>query len=389
MESMEKGLITLLKSSILQKSEVLPEGFDLEQAYPMVKKHHMASLIFDGANRCGISAQEPIMQKLFQSYYKALRVSEGQLRALKKLLTAFEENGIDHMPLKGCNMKSLYPAPELRMMGDADILIRMEQYEKIRPILQNLGFEEKQETDHELVWQSKGLYLELHKRLIPSYNKDLSPYFGDGWKLARPVGGCRYGMKPEDEWIFLFTHFAKHYRDGGIGCRHVVDLWVYLRSHPELDQAAVKQTLGELRLLAFYENILDLIEYWFHDGPGSEKLEYISEYIFNSGSWGADASRALSRAVRDSNRALPGVSGRMLYIWQVLFLPVDILKDKYTILKKHPWMLPLVWLVRPFYKVIFEWKTLKRQQMNLEALSEDNLENRRKLLNYVGLDYNF
>ena len=46
------------------------------------------------------------------------------------------------MPLKGCNMKALYPSPELRVMGDADILIRVEQYDRIRPIIQSLGFEE-------------------------------------------------------------------------------------------------------------------------------------------------------------------------------------------------------------------------------------------------------
>ena len=389
MESMEKGILTILKSAILQQPGVLPEDFDLGKAYPRIKKHHMASLVHDGATRCGVCDQEPIMQMLFQSYYKALQISERQLREMKKLFAAFEENKIDYMPLKGCNMKFLYPAPELRMMGDADVLIRMNQYDRICPILESLGYVFKIETDHELVWQSKGLYLELHKRLIPSYNKDLSPYFGDGWARANPCGGSRYGMTVEDEWVFLFTHFAKHYRDGGIGCRHVVDLWVYLRSHPELNQVKVREALKKIQLLEFYENILALIDFWFEDSAGSEKLEYISEYVFSSGSWGVSSSRVLSRAVRDSNHALPGVSGRMLYIWRNLFPGVDMLKEKYTILKKWPWMLPMVWLVRPFYKVLFEWKTLGRQQKNLETLSEDNVENRRKLLNYVGLDYNF
>ena len=53
-----------------------------------------------------------------------------------------------------------------------DILIRPEQYDRIVPILEQLNFREKNETDHELVWIHDDLYLELHKRLIPSYNKD-------------------------------------------------------------------------------------------------------------------------------------------------------------------------------------------------------------------------
>ena len=31
--------------------------------------------------------------------------------------------------------KKLYPKPELRVMGDADILIREEQYDKIKPVM--------------------------------------------------------------------------------------------------------------------------------------------------------------------------------------------------------------------------------------------------------------
>jgi hypothetical protein len=72
-----------------------------------------------------------------------------------------------------------------------------------------------------------------------------------------------------------------------------------------------------------------------------------------------------------------------------MFPGVALLKEKYTVLKKWPWMLPVVWVVRPFYKLIFERKSLKQQSESLEVLSEDNVENHRRLMNYVGLDYNF
>jgi hypothetical protein len=52
-------------------------------------------------------------------------------------------------------------------------------------------------------------------------------------------------------------------------------------------------------------------------------------------------------------------------------------------------MLPLVWLIRPFYKVLFEWRSLRQQQRNLAAFDEDGMENHQKMLHYVGLDYNF
>ena len=383
------GILTLLKSAIIQQKIALPEGFQLQDADEHINRHHIASLIYEGALLCNIPQNDIRLLQLFQKYCKALQVSERQLRELERIYNAFEENGIDYMPLKGCKMKALYPKPELRNMGDADILIRTEQYDKIRSVMQSLQFTEGEETVHELVWKSDALYLELHKHLIPSYNRDFYGYFGEGWARAKLLRGTQYTMTPEDEFIFLFTHFAKHYRDGGIGCRHVVDLWVYLRSHPELDLDYIQTELKKLQLLDFYRNIRRLISTWFEDQESDSRTDFLTEFIFASGSFGQIENRVLSRAVRDANHSVLGFSGKLLYLWQTAFPGIKILREKYTILKKHPYMLPLVWLIRPFYKVLFEWRSLRQQQRNLAAFDEDGMENHQKMLHYVGLDYNF
>lgn len=388
MNTQQRGLITLIKSGLTGQGYALPEDFQLEGAEQLLKKHHMTSLVYVGACHCGISRQEPPMQAMFVQYCRATMKSEAQIRAADRLFAAFDENQIDYMPLKGTKLKALYPAPELRYMGDADILIRMEQYPKIMPIMESLGFTEGKESDHELVWHANTLLVELHKRLIPSYNKDYAPYFGDGWGRAKPESGTRYTMTAEDEMIFLFTHFAKHYRDGGIGCRYVADLWLYRRAHPDLDEDYIRQELESLGLLTFYENVLRLMAVWFEDAPTDAKMDFMTDFIFASGSWGAMESRVLSAAVKDTNHS-GGRGGRMRYIGRKAFPRAEYLREKYTVLKRHPRMLPLVWVYRPFYKVLFERKSLSKQQKNLDTLSKDNIARQKQLLNYVGLDYNF
>ena len=152
-------------------------------------------------------------------------------------------------------MKQRYPKHEFRPMADADILIREEQYEQIRPLMRQLGFYEGVESNHEYIWDSVSLHVELHKRLVPSYNKDYYAYFGDGWRLATGHKGTRFFMTPEDEFIYLFVHLAKHYRDGGVGCRQMVDLWVQRRSFPGLDEDYLRRELRKLHLLEFYDNV--------------------------------------------------------------------------------------------------------------------------------------
>lgn len=386
MNTMQRGMITLLRSAVTGEMLALPEDFQLADILTEVNRHSIATLVYEGAVNCGIDKKTPEMQKLFQTYVKMLVTSEGQLREIQRIFDAFDEAGIDYMPLKGCKLKALYPKPELRAMGDADILIRMEQYEKIKPIMLELGFVEGVESDHELVWRKKGLFLELHKRMIPSYNKDFYDYFGDGWRLAKLESGTRYAMSPEDEFIYLFTHFAKHYRDGGIGCRHVLDLWVFLENHPELDEIRMRTELDALKLGEFYGNLRRLMVVWFGDAPTDEKMDYLTAFIFASGNWGDPEIHLLSQTVKHTKNS--GQSGRKHYFWSRLFPSAAALSQGYPILKKYPYVLPFVWGIRLMRK-LFDPKAIARTEANLRALDQSKVDERQKMLNYVGLDYNF
>ena len=387
MNTTQIGAIALLKSAVLQQACPLPAEFDLEEAYPLLKRHHMDALLYEGAVICGISAELPVMKQLFQNYCRAFAASEGQMREVKRLFKAFDDNAIDYMPLKGCKMKALYPKAELRSMGDADILIRMEQYDRIVPIMEELGFRPGVESDHELQWFGKMLFVELHKRVIPSYNKDFFAYFGEGWQLAKLGYGTQYALMPEDEMVYLFTHFAKHYRDGGIGCRHLLDLWVFRKNHLQLDEERIKKTLDKIYLREFYENICRLMTVWFENEPTDEKMDFITEFLFDSGSFGKHEAHVVSTGVKDHG----GKGARWRYVLRLALPGVDALKNKYTILQKAPWMLPLVWIYRPIYKFVSakERRTLKQHGQNLKILSPDKVQTRHQAMQYVGLDYHF
>ena len=227
MNDIQNGVLILVKSILTGKPGVLPEGFSVEQAENMIVKHQIVGLAYEGAVMCGVSKQDPAMQRLFAKYYQQILRDQKQTTALHKLFATFDRDGIDYLPVKGLDMKALYPNGAMRTMGDADVLIRMEQYDRIRRLMVELGYVEGEQTGHELVWDSNALHLELHKQLMSSYHPDLQRYYGDGWKLAKLALGNRYTYSLEDMYIFLFAHFVKHYRRSGIGIRHVLDLWLY------------------------------------------------------------------------------------------------------------------------------------------------------------------
>lgn len=383
----QRGILALIKSAVTQVPQPLPEEFDLEAAYPLIRRHQIPTLAFEGALLCGIPRESPVMRKLFQSYCKALAITLGQIRETERITAAFADAGIHYMPLKGCNMRPRYPKPELRLMGDSDILIRLDQYEQIAPIMESLGFACKTESDHEFIWENSALNVELHKRIVPSYNKDLHAYFGSGWDFSARQEGFCHVMGPEDEFVYLFAHFAKHYRGGGIGCRHVTDLWVFLRCHPGLDQVLVAEKLKKLGLTEFYENIRRLLAVWFWDVPGDEKTDFITACVFDGGIWGGKEDHVLSEGLRNNGGDHHGLRSRVRYLLRLAFPNSLAMRGQYPVLRKWPLLLPVMYLWRPFDKIFLQRKSLKIHREKLSMLSTDRLRSREAALEYVGLRF--
>ena len=389
MDSLQRGVIALICSGITGEKLVLPDGFEIERAYSELVRHQVLPLGYLGALQCGIPKNLPVMSKMFQSYCRCLAQTENQLRMVERVCTEFDNAAIDYMPLKGCNLKKLYPKPELRLMGDADVLIRTEQYKLIRPIMQKLGFTEQGESDHELIWDTKSLHLELHKRLIPSYNADYYRYFGDGWNQAKPLCGTRFGMEKEDEFIYLFVHFAKHYRDGGIGCRHVTDLWVYRRAYPNLDEDYISTELKKLQLLDFYRNIRVLIAAWFEGSDWDERTQFITDFIFESGSWGSHKKRIISAGAKAEKEAGSATYGRIKRAMKMLFPSALDMRQKYPVLRWLPFLLPVFWPIRWITAVLFRRENIRRQRNALAISTADEIKTYQQALDYVGLDFHF
>lgn len=381
-----QGILVLLRSAITGEKLPVPEGFDLAAAYGDIRRHQLVPLAYEGAVNCGVSPNQTIMAKLQDGYCQCLMRMTGQILAVDRVMNAFEKEGIDYLPLKGCNLYGLYPKPELRIMADADILIRESQREKIMPVMKALGFRAAEESDHELNWESDALYMELHKRVVPTYHEDYYAYFGDGWEKARHSAGCRYDMSPEDAYIYLFTHFAKHYRDGGVGVRQTLDLWVYRRANAQLDMAYIENELKILRLDRFHQNMVCLLEWWFQGGAANETSEFLGEYIFKSGVWGDVQSHYLAQEAKVQKNASSFAAGKLKSILRVIFPSREYAQVAYPILRKWPILLPFVWVVIWVRTLLFRRDALKRRKQQFTVVTGETLDAYRRSMAFVGMD---
>lgn len=390
MTEQQSTLILLIKSALTGEPYALPGDFDVAEAFQTAKRHGVDVMVYYGALLCGVSKSLAPMQEETMRVYQSISIGETQMAAVQKISQELEARGVAHMPLKGVLLKALYPRGEMRRMGDADILIDCSNYETVRSFMNEFGYTEKYESDHELVWKKKAVTIEFHKRLIPSYTKDYYQYYGDGWKLACPVEGhsFRYGMKPSDEMIYLFTHFAKHYRDAGIGIRHIVDLWVYRQHNPGLDEAYIQKELKKLQLLEFYDNIMRTLRVWFEKYPQDERTEYITQFIFTSGEFGRAHTANLSSALKYAKSGQSQQAIQRRRALRTLFPGYEEMCRKYRVLRKVPVLLPIMWLVRIFEKIFIK-KRARRfidRQFKVDA---GEVSEYQQSLNFVGLDFHF
>ncbi len=349
------------------------------------ERQQMLPLVVEGLLRLpGMAATEEGRRLACRAGAYAAHSAE-QMAVVGALLDAFETAGVEHMPLKGILLKEIYPLPEWRVMGDADILVRVSDRERIAALLRKMGYTEGRESDHEYLWCSpEGVRVELHKSLVPTYDGDLYAYFGDGWGRARRAAGYLYrrALSSEDAYIYLAAHMAKHYRDGGVGIKYALDLYLFRRTQ-RMDEAYLSRELATVGIAVFEAGVIRLCRAWFEDGATDAVTRRMAVRLLSDGVYG-DAQRAVvAESARLSDSDGRGACRRR---WRrVLFPSYEDMCRRRGGRVPGKWCLPYLWMARWGELVLFRRGRCRRKARELARLSDRAAAAHREELSAVGL----
>ncbi len=377
----QRIVLDILISGLGEKRGQISAEIDYKKVLSCAIGHQTSVLTYYGLKNLDLFNDS--LNSFKEHTYDIVYASVNQVYELERLKAEFDKCGIDYCVLKGAYIRQFYPKPEMRTMSDIDVLIRENQYKKIKPVMKQLGYNFCYESDHEITWKlQNGLVIELHKCLVPTYNKDFIDYYGDGWKVFENDQKLF-----EKQYVYSFVHFAKHYRDGGAGIKYVFDLYILQKAKPNMDMDYILSQFENLKLDSFYKNILATIKVWFEDAEETEVTRLITNNLFQSGVYGDFKQHAIAYAYKKSKQT---GSVKKAKIWNLLssaFSPLDAEKRRHRFLKSCPFLLPVAWVIN--------WVTAIKENHNkigdvfkkAAYSTEENVEKFRRDLLAVGLDY--
>ena len=386
MKQEQQIFLNLIHSGLSGEKAEVTADFDWENALLLAKKHNLLTFIYYVIKNSLIKIPSEVAAMLDGAFYKNTLIDCNQMYEAQALVKMFREEGVDFSLLKGLHLKKCFPQSVMRSMSDLDILVRTEQLEKVKEMIQPKGYKFETETDHVTEW-SKGdyIHLELHKKLVPR-NQPFGEYYADSWRFFKPVeeGSNEYAMSPSDEYIFLFLHFAKHYISGGVGIRQMLDLWVF--SSNDIDYSYVERQLETLSLAEFWKNIRATLDCWMNGADSTEKTDFITDFIFSSGVFGNHHNYLIANAVKSNEK--PEHAGKRR-IFELFILPYSGMCIKYPVLKKYPVLLPFYWVKRLVTAFFFNRKKGIIHLKEFSKMDGKEIKAAKSDFNYVGLDFNF
>ena len=201
---------------------------------------------------------------LLQSYTQS-RYFQLALQTLSKL----QEAGIKVVLLKGSVLKSLYPMPDLRTMGDVDILVPKHQLQAVHQVLTELGYtKRKSHNEKHEVYDGQGFHLEVHWSLVNASRQGGSEGFeNELWYHLQEVtinNQSFLTLGKEDFLVHLLVHAAGHMKFSGFGIRQLADITLWIEAHEQLDWDYINKRLNELNIETFSTYVLAACQQLLH-----------------------------------------------------------------------------------------------------------------------------
>ncbi len=313
---------------------------------------------------------------LAQMYREQIITDINLTAETDRILSAFNKSGVRAIPVKGILTKELYPQSFLRTMTDVDILCMDNDRKRIDDFFLSQGYVRENTGEKDISYRKdKILHYEIHTSLLHS-DSPAYDYFLKVWDRAVfQEDSCIAKLTLEDAYIYILEHLAHHLASGGAGVRMLMDVYLFLNRHSTaLDREYITKILSHILLEDFEKQVIRICENWFSGNEAPDVYSDLSQFIFNSGTYGKAEAVFLAESIRN-NTDTPKKARKqgIAIIIRKIFPSLKFMGRSYSAVDKvhflYPVFVPVYWFNRLFVK-----KNVKTSNINKYFTSSDSEE---------------
>ncbi len=260
----QQAFFALVRAGLWEKEvRLLPYGgIKWSEVYRLATEQSVLGLILAGLEH---SEVKPPKELLLQ-WIGEMQVIEQRNKAMNQfianLVAKLREADIYTLLVKGQGIAQCYERPQWRACGDVDLLLSEHSYEEAKkillPLASSYGVEEKYGKHIGLTLA--GWSVELHgtqhselsdriDRVIDEVQQDV--LCGGNVRLWDNSGTTIFLPAPDNDVVFIFTHFIKHYFKEGVGLRQICDWCRLLYTYKDsLNRGLLEKRIQKARLMS-------------------------------------------------------------------------------------------------------------------------------------------
>lgn len=352
----------LFLEALSQKVDIDVTGVKLNTVFKIAEEQNVLPLCYEKIrNAAGFDEENfpNVQRRVFATVFSQTKRTNN----FKKIYKALTDNSFKPIVLKGIICRNLYgELCDHRPSGDEDVLIKKEDFFAVSKILEDNGYLCDEEVNEkmlsgkqEITFKNKnGLNIELHLNIFGtenSFRKTLNSFFENVFDNAVAVkidNQTFYTLDYTEHYIYLFFHMMKHFSVTGVGVRQMLDMFKFGTFYKDkIDFERVNLAVDKMGAGKLYGDILEIgktyLGFDFENFFGVSFPEKILEDMFLAGVFGKTSQERIGSRVKVG--AVIASGGKQSRL-RMIFPNMDSMKEFYTVLYKHPYLLPVMWIVR-------------------------------------------
>ncbi|NLT15731.1 MAG: nucleotidyltransferase family protein [Clostridiales bacterium] len=406
MNNNELVLMQLLRSFVNQTPPDIEEtAYDRDEVLQLAAIHDVAAIVGHQLLLTAEGKRPEYKHALLQTY-AATVMRTGRVSEVQETITAlFAEAGIDHLYIKGSAIARNYPMPELRTMGDIDILVRLCDRERAIELLEKHGAARFESSIDVSTYSFNGVMIELHTNMIHEEVQtdfQFRDYFAKAWEhAAQTQTPALWELEPTFHFIYVIAHLAKHFHNRGSGVRMFMDVAILMEKQKEvLDYNRIMHQLNEMHLDRFFARLLYLNKRWFgsrteivEEQLSEEAFADITDYVLSGGVFGyrttPEENVELRKLYHENREGSVKSSAKKLFFQTIFPNRKRLERLGYAPFKRNRKLLtPFVWIYRWAYCLLTKSGDVKTRLQQLSNISDEKVRqivNQERIVREMGL----